>query len=46
MAAISMPLYKLIDAAGGRELAADAAANASKAYEPRWVPNDGPPYAS
>jgi hypothetical protein len=46
MAAISMPLYKLIDAAGGRELAADAAANAAKAYEARWVPNDGPPYAS
>jgi hypothetical protein len=46
MAAISMPLYELIDAAGGRELSADAAANAARAHEPRWVPNDGPPWAS
>ncbi|MFL5871522.1 MAG: hypothetical protein ACJ75R_10595 [Solirubrobacterales bacterium] len=46
MAAISMPLYKLIDATGGRELSADAAENAAQASTPRWVPNDGAPYAS
>jgi hypothetical protein len=46
MAALTMPLYELIDATGGRELSADAAANASRAYEPRWVPNDAAPYAS
>ncbi len=46
MAALSTPLYLLIDAAGGRKLSAAAAGNASRAYEPRWVPNDGPPYAS
>jgi hypothetical protein len=46
MAAIAAPLYLLIDATGGRELAADAADTASRSSEPRWVPNDGPPYAS
>jgi hypothetical protein len=46
MAAISVPLYDLIDATGGRELSADAADNAAKADDPRWVPSDGPPYAS
>ncbi len=46
MAAISMPLYEAIDAVGARELSADAAANAARAYEARWVPNDGPPWAS
>lgn len=46
MAALATPLYLLIDATGGRELAADAAANASRAYDPRWVPNDEAPYVS
>ena len=46
MAAFSTPLYLLIDATGGRELAADAAAQAAKADQPRWVPNDGAPWSS
>jgi hypothetical protein len=46
MAALTLPLYKLIAATGGRELSADAAANAAKADDPRWVPNDGAPWAS
>lgn len=46
MAALSTPLYMLIDATGARQLSADAADSAARAYEPRWVPNDGPPYAS
>ena len=46
MAAVSTPLYMLIDATGGREVAADAAAEAAKADEPRWVPNDGAPWSS
>ena len=46
MAAISAPLYMLMDATGGRELAADAAGEAAKADQPRWTPNDGPPYTS
>jgi hypothetical protein len=46
MAALTTPLYLLIDATGGRELGADAAANASRAYEPRWTPNDDAPYVN
>jgi hypothetical protein len=46
LAALSTPLYALIDATGGRGLSADAADNAARAYEPRWMPNDGPPFAS
>src|SRR4029078_4470870 len=46
MAAGSAPLYLLIHAPGGRELAADAAGEAAKADQPRWTPNDGPPYTS
>ncbi|MFI5122603.1 MAG: hypothetical protein ACHQJ5_06870 [Vicinamibacteria bacterium] len=46
VAALTTPLYLLIDATGGRELAADAAANAARAYEPRWTPNDDAPYVN
>jgi hypothetical protein len=46
MAALTMPLYELIDVAGGRELSAEAGADAARADDPRWVPNDGAPYAS
>ncbi|MDX6582152.1 MAG: hypothetical protein QOI10_1336 [Solirubrobacterales bacterium] len=46
MAAFSTPLYMLIDATGGREVAADAAANTAESRQPKWTPNDGPPYAS
>ena len=46
MAALSTPLYLALDAIGGRAVSAAAAANAARAHEPRWVPNDGPPYAS
>lgn len=46
MAALVTPIYMAIDATGGRELAADTAAQAAKADRPRWAPNDGPPYTS
>lgn len=40
VAALSLPLYVAIDAAGGEELARDAAANARDAAHPRWAPPD------
>jgi hypothetical protein len=45
VAAISTPLYMLIDATGGLDLAASAAHQASLADNPRWVSNEEPPFA-
>lgn len=46
VAALTTPVYLAIEAAGGLEASRDAAATAARASEPRWTPNDGPPYAS
>jgi hypothetical protein len=45
MAAMSVPLYKLIVALGGEDASRAAAANAAQAYDPRWVPNEDAPWA-
>ena len=46
MAALSTPLYMLIDATGGREPPPTPRPRPAKADEPRWVPNDGAPWSS
>lgn len=46
MAALSAPLYLAIDAVGGKDVAADAAATAAESRQPRWTPNDEPPFTS
>lgn len=43
-AALSTPLYAVIDAAGGNALAERAARRARAAPQPKWAPNAGPPY--
>ena len=40
VAGLSLPLYLAVDAAGGEELAGDAAANARDTAHPRWEPPD------
>ena len=44
VAALSLPAYAALDAAGARSLAADAAANARASAHPRWSSNAAPPY--
>lgn len=44
-AALSVPLYAAIDAAGGRSLAESAARNARAAPQPKWAPDPAPPYS-
>jgi hypothetical protein len=45
VAAVSAPIYLGLEATGGLDLAADAAANASRSDKARWVSDQGPPYA-
>jgi hypothetical protein len=45
VAAVSALPYLAIEELGGLEVARDAAANASEATSPRWIPDQGPPYA-
>lgn len=45
MAALSVPLYKLIVALGGEDASRAAADNAAQAYSPRWTPNENAPWA-
>ena len=45
VAALSTPIYLMVDALGGRELADDAARNAARADEARWIPDGEAPYA-
>jgi hypothetical protein len=42
LAALTLPAYLVLDAAGAKSLARDAAANASQAEHPRWTPPDHP----
>ncbi len=44
MAAISTPVYLAIEAAGGLEAGREAALRARQAYQPRWMPDQDPPY--
>jgi hypothetical protein len=46
LAALSTPAYLAIEETGGRELSRDAAANAARSSDPRWTPNDQPPFPS
>ncbi len=45
MPAISTPVYIAIEAAGGLDVARDAALRARDADEPRWAPDQEAPYA-
>ncbi len=45
MAALSVPLYKLLVALGGEDASRAAADNAAQSYHPRWVPNEDAPWA-
>lgn len=42
LAALTLPAYLALDAAGAKPVARDAAANASRADHPRWAPPDDP----
>jgi hypothetical protein len=42
LAALTLPAYLALDAVGAREAARNAAANASLAEHPRWIPPDQP----
>jgi len=42
LAALTLPAYLTLDAAGAKSVARDAAANASRADYPRWTPPDHP----
>ena len=42
LAALTLPAYLALDAAGAKSLARDAAANARTAEHPRWAPPDHP----
>lgn len=44
LAAVSVPLYKLVVALGGEDASRAAADDAARASEPRWVPNEDPPF--
>lgn len=46
VAALSVPFYLAIEAAGGRDLAREAALNARRAEHARWAPRDDPPLAN
>jgi hypothetical protein len=46
VAALTTPAYLAIEEAGGLELSREAAANAGRSSDPRWVPNDRYPYPS
>ncbi|MGH2954945.1 MAG: hypothetical protein ACRDK9_13205 [Solirubrobacterales bacterium] len=45
VAALSVPLYLGLEAVGGLDVAADAARNTSRSDQPRWISDQGPPYA-
>jgi hypothetical protein len=45
VAALSTLPYLAIEELGGLDLARDAADNASEASSPRWIPDQGPPWA-
>jgi hypothetical protein len=42
LAALTLPAYLALDAAGTKSVARDAAANARQAEHPRWAPGDHP----
>jgi hypothetical protein len=42
LAAVTLPAYLALDAAGTRQVARDAAQNAGGADHPRWTPTDNP----
>jgi hypothetical protein len=42
LAALTLPAYLALDAAGAKPIARDAAANARRAYRPRWDPPESP----
>ena len=42
LAALTLPAYLALDAVGAKQVARDAAANASRAEHPRWIPPDHP----
>src|SRR6266511_6219925 len=42
LAALTLPAYLALDAAGAKSVARDAAANARQADHPRWAPPDHP----
>ena len=42
LAALTLPAYLALDAAGAKSVARDAAANARRADHPRWAPPDHP----
>lgn len=44
VAGLTAPAYLAIEAAGGLDLSREAATTASRSSEPRWNPNDTPPY--
>jgi hypothetical protein len=46
VAALTTPAYLAIERVGGLELSREAAANAARTSDPRWVPNDRAPYPS